>query len=311
MLQIPTKGISRSVTTHNVELDVFCDWIEGSILFIDDKLSSTDIVDALTEDQIYDDQDMAAEMVANAWTELKRRALCVGDGVSFSISGSRITRQYPSWRDTPAHSFCVLLSLAKWHREWAQQFGSDYTEQGALFEYLTKETLERLFSGWIVHATGWTRTRTNGLAAVVDTVASHLGESKGKVERWTRPTAKEAGLDLLCYRPFTDKRVGVPVYLMQCASGSDWVGKLHTPSLRIWTKVVEFTTEPKKAFATPFAFLEDDFRINCNLVDGLLLDRYRLLSVVGSEEEWVSDSLKERIIAWCEPRVAELPSRDV
>ncbi len=311
MLGIPTRGISRSINKDNIALDVLCDWIEGSILFVEEELSTTDVVDALCEDYIYDDQDKAAEIVEKAWTILERRAFCVGDGVSFTINGRRITRQYLSWQDTPAHSFCVLLALAKWHREWAQKFGSDYNEQGALFEELTKEALEKLFHGWRVHPTGWTRTTPNKLADVVEAVASLLGESKKELEPWTRPRANDAGLDLLCYRPFPDNRVGVPVYLMQCASGGDWEGKLHTPSLRIWTQIVQFTADPKKAFATPFAFLEDEFRRNCNLVDGLLLDRYRLLSVVGREEEWISDSLKKRIIAWCEPRVIKLPNRDV
>jgi hypothetical protein len=309
MLKIPTKGVSRSTHTHNVSLDVFCDWIEGSILFVDDELSSTDVVDALTEDQIYDDQDMASEIVSDAWAELRRRESCVGNGSPFTVGGLRITRQYDSWQDTPAHSFCVLLSLAKWYREWARPFGSDYTEQGALFEDLTKESLEKLFSGWHIHQTGWTRTRTNRLAAVVDQVADHLGESKGVIERWTRPTANEAGLDLLCYRPFPDRRVGVPVYLMQCASGGDWEGKLHTPNLNIWRHIVQFAAIPKKAFATPFAFLEDEFIRNSALVDGMLLDRYRLLSVADTEEEWVSRPLRRRIIRWARPRVRTLPTR--
>jgi hypothetical protein len=240
---------------------------------------------------------------------LRRRESCVGNGSPFTVSGLRITRQYDSWQDTPAHSFCVLLSLAKWYREWARPFGSDYTEQGALFEDLTKESLEKLFSGWHIHQTGWTRTRTNRLATVVDEVADHLGESKGVIERWTRPTANEAGLDLLCYRPFPDRRVGVPVYLMQCASGGDWEGKLHTPNLNIWRHIVQFAAMPKKAFATPFAFLEDEFIRNSALVDGLLLDRYRLLSVADTEEEWVSRSLRRRIIRWARPRVRTLPTR--
>jgi hypothetical protein len=254
---------------------------------------------------------MAAEMVGNAWTELKRRAQCIEPGVAFAIEGRRISRQFDSWEETPAQSFCLLLSLAKWYRDWARAFGSDYTEQGSLFEDLTKESLERLFGGWTIHQTGWARTRVNKLRAVVEDVASHLGETLGNIERWTRPAANEAGLDILCYRPFPDKRSGIPVYLMQCASGGDWEGKLDTPRLRTWKKIIEFTTSPAKAFATPFAFLEDDFRINSNNVNGMLLDRCRLLSVALREDEWVSPTLRQRIIAWANPRVLSLPRREL
>ncbi len=306
MLKIPIKGI----TPHNVELDVFCDWIEGSVLFVEKVLSTTDIVDALCEDYIYTDQDKGFRVVADAWTELRRRQVWIGSGAPFSITGRRITRRSRSWENTPAHSFCVLLALAKWYSRWAKQFGSDYTEQGELFEELTKESLETQFSGWRIHLTGWSRTRANMLASIVADVETHLGEHKGDVGRWTKPRAKEAGLDLLCYRPFPDGRVGVPVYLMQCASGGDWEGKLHTPNLKIWTKVIEFAATPRKAFATPFAFTDRDFIQNSNLVDGMLLDRYRLLSAAQHRKNWLSSQLRNRIVAWATPRVTELPRRN-
>ncbi len=129
----------------------------------------------------------------------------------------------------------------------------------------------------------------------------------GDVGRWTRPRANEAGLDVLCYRPFPDGRVGVPVYLMQCASGGDWDGKLHTPNLDIWRNIVNFASVPKKAFATPFSFLDEAFIMNCGVVNGLLLDRYRLLSAAAVNPNWIPGDLTARIIAWVEPRIAALP----
>ena len=109
--------------------------------------------------------------------------------VAFRIEGRRISRQFASWEKTPAQSFCLLLSLAKWHRDWASAFGSDHNEQGSLFEDLTKESLEKLFGDWTIHQTGWTRTRVNKLRSVVEDVASHLariiheGARGGQVRR--------------------------------------------------------------------------------------------------------------------------------
>ncbi len=311
MLALPTKGISRSVDEHNVELDVFCDWIEGSILFSnEEKLSSTDVVDVLLEGLIYDDQSFAVEMVADAWSELQRRKAWIGAGAPFSVEHRRIKR-LRSWQDEPAHSFCVLLALSVWYSGWARQFGSDYTEQGELFELLTKESLEHQFSDWQIHHTGWSRTRAVKLAEVVSDIADRLGEAQGQLEPWAIPDANDAGLDLLCYRPFPDSRVGIPVYLVQCASGGNWEEKLHMPELKVWTKVIQFAATPRKAFATPFAFLDDVFANACNIVDGMLLDRCRLLAACRHCENWVSPSLRDRIIAWTEPRVAALPRGDV
>ena len=306
MLRIPTKGIARSVHEHNVELDVLCDWIEGTILFDETDLSNIDVIDTLCEELIYDDQSFASARVQDAWSELKRRQSCIGQGSAFSIDGSRIMRAR-KWRDAPAHSFCVVLCLAKWYPGWAQQFGTDYNEQGELFEELTKESLERQLTGWYVHKTGWSRLHSKKLTDVVDEITDRLGELKGDPKTWADPQANEAGVDLLCYRPFPDNRVGVPVYLMQCASGRDWTEKLKTPDIRDWRKYVQFAARPGKAFATPFALLDDVFRRYCGKVDGMLLDRTRLLGGTSIDEDWVSRKLQRRLIKWMRPRISKLP----
>jgi len=306
MLALPTIGISRSVKVHNVELDVLCDWMESSVLFEEQELSETDVIDVLLEEHYYDDSDMASEIVSSAWTELRRRQSWISEGSPFSIASQRISRMC-TWRQAPAHSFCLLLSLSKWYRSWAQQFGSDYTEQGELFEKLTRESLVQQFGDWQIVMTGWSRARRTQLKDVVRSIANKLGESVGNISRWTSESANDAGLDLICYRPFSDERVGIPVYLLQCASGADWKDKLHTPQLEIWKRLIEFTAEPKKAFATPFALQDDDFIRSCNLVNGMLIDRYRILAAADYKKNWVSSGLRKRLVAWSKCRIARLP----
>jgi hypothetical protein len=312
MLDIPTKGFAQSKNSHNVALDVMCDWIEGSTLFVDSELSRSDVVDVLHEELIYekpgsDPRRVAAiDRVTDAWAEIQKRTSLLGAGGAVRVVGERIQRIH-GWHTVPAQSFCLALSLAKWYRQWGGSFGSDYTEQGDLFESLTLESMKHQFPTWEIHPTGWTRARTAKLSAVVAQVAGRLGETIGRVERWTKASANEAGLDLLCYRPFPDGRVGVPVFLMQCGSGGDWEGKLHTPDPKIWERIVEFASKPKKAFATPFAFLDADFVRNTNLVDGLLLDRYRLLAPSQNNPGWLSAGLAKRIVQWLKPRIKQLP----
>jgi len=306
MLALPTRGISRSVNVHNVELDVFCDWIESNILFEEEELWETDVIDVLLEEQIYDDNDMASEIVSNAWTELRRRQSWIGTGSPFSIMARRISR-IGTWRQAPAHSFCLILSLSKWYRPWARQFGSDYTEQGELFEEVIKESLVQQFRDWEIIVTGWSRTRRSGLTKIVNEIGNKLGESVGNISRWTNESAKDAELDMLCYRPFVDGRVGIPLYLFQCASGADWDNKLHTPRIEIWKRLVEFAAIPKKGFAIPFALLDGDFVRSCNLVDGIVIDRYRILAAVSYKQNWVSSELSKRLITWSKSRIAKLP----
>lgn len=213
------------------------------------------------------------------------------------------------WQQAAAHAFCVLLSLAKWYPDWARQFGSDHTDQGELFEQVTKESVVAQFQGWSVHQTGWSKSRTKKLDAVVAKVADLLREPKGDVATWAGTSGNEAGLDLVCLHPLCDDRAGRPAFFFQCASGGNWKDKLRTPSLELWRKLIQFTATglPTKAFSTPFAFLDEEFRRNCNLVDGLLMDRYRLLAASNHDPNWLSAKLKADISKWSEPRVKKLP----
>lgn len=315
MLALPTFGLSQATGAptdiqHNVKLEVLCDWIEGSVLFYEDNLSTADVVDVLKDEGIYENQDDAVEIVTRTWYELRRRLGWIEEASPFSFTRGTM-RRVGCWEENPAHSFCVLLSMPLCYKDWSTgQCGSDYIEQGQLFESLTKASIENQFTDWEVYQTGWSQMNSMKLPDIVDNIASCLGEEKGDIWLWEDEDAKDAGLDLLFYRPFPDKRVGVPVYLMQCASGKYWKDKLHTPDLKVWTKIILFAATPKKAFAIPFALSDGEFKNRCNRVDGMLLDRYRLLAAANHNKEWVSRLLRDEIIDWMAPKLETLPRVD-
>lgn len=302
MIVIPSKNFRRSINSHNVELDVFCDWIEGSILFLDEKLSLSDVTDVLLEEEIYEEQSFAREMVMNGWTELEKRQRHIGDSCIFSIDTRWIKRKF-EWQKSPAQAFCVLLSLATYYDWWISEFGSDYSEQGELFELLTKESLEAQFNNWIVYQTGWTRSNTSTLRQVVDEVRTRLCEEEGRFSLWDSSNAKESGLDLVWYRSFPDNRTGLPVFLVQCASGANWRSKLKTPDLDVWGDMIRFAAKPKRAFSVPFSFLDNQFLQSCVLNQGVLLDRCRLLSASQHNTHWMSQHLQERMVTWINHRI--------
>lgn len=306
MLALPTKGMSRSVDAHNIKLDILCDWIEANVLFEEKELSTSDIVSCLLQGNIYEKSDMAFDIVSDAWTEFRRRQSYIPSGTPFSIVGQRITRE-KDWTQVPAHGFCVLLSLVTYYSGWAEQFKEGYNAQGKLFEELIKESLSSQFSNWNVNLTGWSKTSPNKLNDIVQKIAGDLGESIGEVKKWTSDSANDEGLDLYMYRPYSDNRIGIPLYLMQCASGSNWKDKRKTPDLDIWNKIITFAAKPNRAFAIPYALLDDEFILHCGKVNGMLIDRYRILSAVLFKKRWVSSQLKSEVVKWCEPRIAKLP----
>lgn len=310
MLALPDNGMPRSINAHNITFEYLCDWMEGSILFdeAEDEFSVMDVVDVLISEEIYDDQDFAEQIVVEAWNELTRRVEYVSPGRPFAVTNSELKR-INLWQTVPAHSFCVLLSLSQCYRKWWDCVSNrNRNEQGELFELVTQEALREQFSDWQVKRTGWSPMNPTRLQEVVEQTADWLGETTGNdIGKRTNSKRKDAGLDLLLYRPFPDDRGGLPVYLIQCASGKDWANKISQPNIGFWGKLIDFTSPPQKALAIPFALSDDDFREQSVLVEGLLLDRFRLLAAAGYRQQWESSSLKDRIIEWAMPKIEKLP----
>lgn len=302
MLPLPHRGISRSIGAHRSRPEIICDWIEGSVLFEEDALSQIDVVDVLLEQSIYDDQDYCFEQVSSVWRQLRLRLGWLGGGSPIRLHADRMVPT-KGWKEVPGHSLCLLLSLAPFYTDWHVHVGSDYSEQGCLFEDIVKESMETLFKGWPGLALGWSKQRATRLSDVVPDLAQKLGENCGEITKWTSSKAHECGLDVVWRLPFPDLRGGTPVFLAQCASGKNWTEKIYEPDLEVWTRIIEFKAPPNKALAIPFALAESEFSRQCIRVRGLLLDRYRLLLAAKADPNWVSDELAKRVIEWLEPHV--------
>lgn len=307
MLESSLALKASKVTADPIALHLFCDWLEASLLFGPEKrLSLPEVVEFLVDEELCDSQTEAWKAVTNAKMLLRRRSRLLGRGYPISIEDQRLVK-LSTWRLTPSYAFCLLLSLRNLYPEWFLQFGDDYTEQGELFEILTLLSLERILTGWNIHQTGWSRAHPMRIDGVVTQIADLLGEPLGDVGRWMRPTAKDGGLDILCFRQFSDKRGGVPIYMVQCASGMGWESKLTTPNLDVWTKLVQFSAPPVRAFATPMSLVDDEFDMHANRVQGMLLDRFRLLEPLRSSKAWLPQKLMGRLNRWTKSRVDMLP----
>jgi hypothetical protein len=312
MLDIPGRGFQRSVNAHNVGLQAMCDWIEACVLFSEERVSQRDIVDVLVEKQIYAEQDFAQQRVEDAWTTLRNRAKLLGDSPPYRFETLTLFRDGDTWKDNAPYAFLLTLSLAEHYPAWASTFGVDFTDQGELFEKLLEHSLTALFPGWKVLRTGWSRSQTNTLTAIVKKIAEQLHETQGEVEKWTSDSAKEAGLDVLIWRPFEDAKGAYPAYLVQCASGRDWKKKLGTPNLLIWTRVVDWRSRglPRKALAMPFVLEPEEFTKYVNQVDGLLLDRLRIVAAAADNNQWVPKTLLGKLRQWGSKRANKLPKFD-
>lgn len=309
MLTIPDNGFTRSVNVSRMKTEIVSDWVEETVLFGQEELSTTDVSDVLMENDLCANETVAEEIVNNAWNELGRRIRWTNRTYSIEIDG-RFVRPIKEWEESIAHVFCLLLSLAPNYSWWTSEFGRSYVDQGELFEMVTKASLEaQLDEKWTVIQTGWTRSNPQGLSAVVSQISNHLNENPRQMPSWVNTQSKELGLDLLCVRNFPDNRPGIPVYMLQCASGDDWTDKLFTPKLGRWKKIIDFYSHPIRGMAIPFCINDDDFMSSSLDVEGLFLDRCRILNAAASNPEWLSDELGGRLADWCRPRINQIVSR--
>src|SRR5689334_14771430 len=128
MLPLPTRGLDVSVNQHNVDLDVLCDWIEGSVLLASEELYHSDIADRLIEEERYRDQEFALTIVHGAWEELERRSRLCGSSYGITVTDQWLKPRGARWEERTSYVLCLLLSLAAKYDWWHKEFGPDYAE---------------------------------------------------------------------------------------------------------------------------------------------------------------------------------------
>lgn len=310
MLGLPERGMAVSVTSHNSVLSVACDWVEASILFDDEELSKADVADFLIENQIYRNQDFAGEFVDNIWTVLRTRIGTLDGALGLDLTRDRIVRQRP-WQEFPAYAFCLAVSCGSYvYPEWARDYGYDSDAQGSLFERIACRSLATMLPGWLIRRVGWAPDNPVRLHSAINEILSSLNEvANAEIDVYVDAHANELGLDLLAVYSFGDVHASSPLLMIQCASGKDWKEKRHTPDLTIWAKIINFNSPPLKGFAIPYSFTDgQDFRKEATRVNGLFLDRYRLLNPnQGFAPVWDTPELNADLVAWVQPRVDALP----
>ena len=306
MLRLPDVGVRLSIKEHNSDLSVLCDWVEASVLLLDETLSAIEVIDVLMEEQVYREQDFAHEIVEQVWAAIERRQSWLNASRIIRVHGARLVRNL-EWAQVPAHAFCLVVALRRCLKTWSEAVGPNYVEQGHLFERITEEALVE--QGWEVFRTGWAGIATPpAFVDIVGQIADRLNEPA--MSGLDLPQeVKDQGLDLVCTRPFQDRRGGHVLYLVQCASGDNWRTKLRTPSFELWRDLVRFSSPYPRAIAVPFAFPEDEaFRVTRLSADGVFLDRFRILGAGLRRVGWESGDLTQDLLRWLEPKIALLPT---
>lgn len=308
MIQVPEVGFRRSAKTSNVDSNPLADWLEAIVLFDQKEVAKSDVVDILIEYQICPDdaQDLAHEIASRGWDELRLRKAWGGLPASFVIAPNRL-EDGAEWAEDPIRSFFLLLSLFKIFPDWAKE-NRDNVGQGNLFEEIVELICPALLPGWDVYRAGWSPEDKKDVPGIVEELCGRLYVGGAPdLEEWHSPDAKDAGLDIVCYRKFSDQREALPVYFLQCASGKNWRNKIDTPSADLWQKLLNAAVRPSTGIVAPFVIENRELKIAGLTGQITIFDRLRMLSAASAANIELSADLRERLVAWARPRIESLP----
>lgn len=309
LLELPSTFRRPDLNDAGKEIEMACDWIEASVLFSSEPISALTVGDFLIESQWFSDQEDSGVFVDEVWSRLRARREERGASAAFDFDYQAIRMTASNWDESPSYVFCLLLSYARHHLKWSRKITWNYNEQGAIFEALTAVALESIFPDWTVHQTGWSESTPSHLEKVVTEVAGRLCGQVKNLERWNRRQAKEQGLDILCYREFSDGRGSFPSFFVQCASGRNFEEKLSDPHMGVWNDLLSLTPAclARKAFASPFMFSRREFDQHTIKSEGFFLDGQRLLTATSREQGRLNSALSNRVARWAKPLISKLP----
>jgi hypothetical protein len=254
---------------ENVSPDSVADWIELTLIYEADdaefisKAELSRVVEARgrTPNEAY---------ISDIFEILNHRQRLYINSY-FKIEGNSVQRIFQG--ESPVeYIFCLLLSL------YGTERGGTKTK---LFERLACCAINKYMKkayvfGWPYDAVDDSDFNSRIEAATVQ-MADRLNE---RYNSSPEPHYKDAGIDVVAWEPFNDKRSGQLVLLVQCAAGHNRWNKVQIP-IRRWNQYIHFAINPGTGFAFPKAMTSvcDWHDKSCDY--GLLFDRIRIINLLS------------------------------
>jgi hypothetical protein len=267
------------VTISDTKPDTVADWVELRLL-----LKNTEIL----RGQLFEDiGDIDDNEKSDIWEKLKDREALYGPEGPFKINEDSVSPRIQTY-DNPAYTMCSLLNF----------FGNARNSgaTGKLFERLSAFAAKKYLNGE-VRIYGY--PRAGNLSSILTEMNEKLGSQKV-------PARGDRGVDLIAWKPFTDKHPSHIVVLMQCASGKNWKTKTRDIGINAWYHYVNWAQEVMKGFTTPTVIERGDKFYEAGYDAGVIIDRPRLYNYT-KDMVTTDRQLYDEIKAWCEPKINSLP----
>lgn len=268
------------------------DWLElSAIISPDYNTSRGDLESVLRRYSFAELHDSVAieEKIIEVFDELDQRSKAALEAYPFELSYRGVLQlKSDNWQNFPVYIFCLCLSY----------FGTDHNEPRKLFEQVSCLAAKSYLQGSAV-GFGFPRTELpSSFPEAVTEICNLIGEG-GAYNNQPSLNRKDAKLDLVAWKDFSDKSPSKLLMFGQCASGWDWEGKLEELQPRTfwdnWIQYPHVSPEPVRSFFIPHRVERNKWELVARS-SGVLFDRCRVAFWAHQEEadynphfEWINE----------------------
>lgn len=249
------------------------DWLETTLLCRGTTQLGLDATQELAKAVVGAD----AAAVNLALTTMRRRADTLGSHYPFHVMDVAVRAKQHALA-SPYAALLLLTSGGVARQSVAQETSS---AMEILFEKLTAEACANLW-GEQGRALRFGYPSEDGRPAqfpqAIEWLADRLGLSVGSGYR--QPRRRDGGVDVVAWRPFPDRRSGLPLLLVQCTLQAELLTKANDVDVRLWSSWLSLDFDPLTALAVPQTIPANTPVWSELALKGLVLDRLRLAGML-------------------------------
>ena len=254
------------------------------------KLDEYDYTEGVPE------EDELHELVGEAFAAVQQRAEVCGDGYPFELNANGNVLQ-PRFGDANPQQVVYKYLLLATRLNMATDKKHADLDGTVLFEELCADVAMNYFGD---NSRSFVFGTANGMANFPDKVnqlCNCLGEGQQFRNLENRePTAKDDGLDIAVWNPFSDGKQGKLIGFGQCKTGTNYDDAFPRlqPDVfcKNWFEVMP-AVNPIRMFFVAEALLHEGWYHKSSLA-GILLDRCRIIEFCGN----ISGALVEKLATW-------------
>lgn len=241
------------------------------------RSGTTDAVDDGRSDA---GSEISQDVGQDAFAEAEARAVECGpdDGYPFEI-GQGFLRLRKGWKSSP---YILLLLLSQTEPTTGHQ------GTAVLFERLCAHAAQRFLGGddnrVVAYRFGSPRKPPHSkLSQAIDKLCVDLSEGGGCRNPTMASHTGDDGLDIVAWRPFSDRKIGKLVAFGQCATGEGFSNKLNDLDGRKFAQKWfrdPLPVDPVRLFFLPRRIPNQEWE-GSSIAGGIVFDRCRIVSCLG------------------------------